>query len=501
MTVYPPAFHIAQAVGNISTYSVCSVPAVLETTRSGSITPTTAAQIWRAMYERGKAQNPPIAAVTAVALGYLSWAVRGGSRLAPLVRGGAGMLYGAAAVLTVGIIPWTLVGMSATNGRLIELAEGKGKGKGREREEREESEVEGLLEKWTGLNAVRAALPLNQFQTTQTFPLAHPPPPKSQTTHRLRLSPRRLLQLQQLSHPTTTANSLALIPVLDLFRPARLSKPVLPTGRKVRGQDLYLAQNEGFSGLSFQSGSNKRKSAGRSKLSRSLSRSLSTKPNTKGKKRDPEATNAPGIARRDPEVIVSVLHRGPNQSENQNQKKKSKNKRKSKQPLPGETESERENGKEKEKEKEEITFPLDGTTWTASRAPDGSRYRFEMRPTSEHHHTSIALEWERRLPKNASSSAGSSPAGSTTGGNPPANATDGSGKSRFVLCLAESGMRRPWLATLTAKGVRIGAWDRAQRERLCGCIGWREEEADAGFYTLVLTLGVWVGVAEGWVSY
>lgn len=62
-------------------------------------------------------------------------------------------------------------------------------------------------------------------------------------------------------------------------------------------------------------------------------------------------------------------------------------------------------------------------------------------------------------------------------------------------------MRKPWLATLTAKGVRVGAWERAQKERLCGCIGWREEEAEAGFFTLVLTLGVWVGVAEGWVSY
>ena len=103
------------------------------------------------MYERGKAQNPPIAAVTAVALGYLSWAVRAGSRLAPLVRGGAGMLYGAAAVLTVGIIPWTMVGMSVTNGRLIAVADGKGG---------EKKEVEGLLEKWRGLNAVRAALPL-----------------------------------------------------------------------------------------------------------------------------------------------------------------------------------------------------------------------------------------------------------------------------------------------------------------------------------------------------
>ncbi|PLB39874.1 uncharacterized protein BDW47DRAFT_124199 [Aspergillus candidus] len=344
-----------------------------------------------------------------------------------------------------------------------------------------------------------------QFQTTQTFPLAHPPPPKSQTTHRLRLTPRRLLQMQQLSTRSTAINTPALIPVLDLFRPARLSKPILPTGRKVRGQDLYLAQNEGFSGLSYSSGSNspaKRKAAGRSKLSRSLSRSLTTK-STSGKNKDknkkkvtePTDGTETAIARPGPEVIVSVLHRGPNQSQTQKKNKNKKDTSKSPKQSPAE---EKEN--EKEKEKEEISFPLDGTTWTASRSPDGSKYRFEMRPTSEHHHTSIALEWERRLPKNASS-AGSSPAGSTTGGNPTANATDGNNKSRFVLCLAESGMRKPWLATLTAKGVRIGSWDRAQRERLCGCVGWREEEADAGFYTLVLTLGVWVGVAEGWVSY
>lgn len=68
-------------------------------------------------------------------------------------------LYGLAALLTVGIAPYTLVIMKGTNGRLIAKSEEKetvreGKTGG------EEGEVRGLLESWARLNAVRSLLPL-----------------------------------------------------------------------------------------------------------------------------------------------------------------------------------------------------------------------------------------------------------------------------------------------------------------------------------------------------
>jgi hypothetical protein len=61
-------------------------------------------------------------------------------------------MYGMAAVLTVGIVPWTILAMSGTNERLIAVAEGKGK--------EDEGEVGVLLGRWTALNGVRSLFPL-----------------------------------------------------------------------------------------------------------------------------------------------------------------------------------------------------------------------------------------------------------------------------------------------------------------------------------------------------
>lgn len=71
------------------------------------------------------------------------------------------MLYGLAAVLTMGIAPFTALVMSGTNERLIVLSEGKGAGVGgKEKEDVQGKEVRGLLEGWGRLNAVRSLLPL-----------------------------------------------------------------------------------------------------------------------------------------------------------------------------------------------------------------------------------------------------------------------------------------------------------------------------------------------------
>ena len=66
-------------------------------------------------------------------------------------------LYGTAALLTIGIVPWTLLVMSETNRKLIAKAGEKGdlKGSGVGDEE-----VRGLLRKWTTLNGIRSVLPL-----------------------------------------------------------------------------------------------------------------------------------------------------------------------------------------------------------------------------------------------------------------------------------------------------------------------------------------------------
>lgn len=71
-------------------------------------------------------------------------------------------LYYVAAVLTVGIAPFTLGVMWPTNTKLKEYAEKEEGGESKEEGEEvlEAVEVQGLLKKWSNLNAVRGALPL-----------------------------------------------------------------------------------------------------------------------------------------------------------------------------------------------------------------------------------------------------------------------------------------------------------------------------------------------------
>ena len=106
------------------------------------------------MYEAGKTQNPPVAATTASAFAYVAWSARQSpSRFASAAYSGFGM-YAAAAVLTLGIVPYTVATMSHVNDTLLELTDRK------EDLWTSRVEVEGLLGRWTTLNWVRSLLPL-----------------------------------------------------------------------------------------------------------------------------------------------------------------------------------------------------------------------------------------------------------------------------------------------------------------------------------------------------
>ncbi|GES62361.1 hypothetical protein AFLA70_141g002511 [Aspergillus terreus] len=79
---------------------------------------------------------------------------------------------------------------------------------------------------------------------SQIFPLAHPPPKPPQ---RLRLTPRLVLQIQQLASSTGRA-----VPVLEVLRPSRLGR-TLAVGAgagaarvKLSSRGLYIAQSEPF---------------------------------------------------------------------------------------------------------------------------------------------------------------------------------------------------------------------------------------------------------------
>jgi len=102
---------------------------------------------WLRMYSIGKAQNPPIAAAAAASFLYLAYVV-------PLRSQAA--VYVAAAVSTLGIVPWTLVAMVKVNSQLA--AKAKEEVVAEAKDDRVQS-VE-LIRKWGVLNLVRSAFPL-----------------------------------------------------------------------------------------------------------------------------------------------------------------------------------------------------------------------------------------------------------------------------------------------------------------------------------------------------
>ncbi|KAH7348571.1 hypothetical protein BKA65DRAFT_594371 [Rhexocercosporidium sp. MPI-PUGE-AT-0058] len=140
--------------GNIASLSLITIPTLLNSqtqsqsqSQSTPLSSRTLALQWRHTYELGKAQNRPISAVIASSFAYLAFKSRtGGPR-------NVVAMYGLAALLTVGIAPFTVLVMRGVNESLIGLSEGDGK-------DREgEDEVRGLLERWARLNGVRSLLP------------------------------------------------------------------------------------------------------------------------------------------------------------------------------------------------------------------------------------------------------------------------------------------------------------------------------------------------------
>ncbi|KAL4865292.1 hypothetical protein BDV12DRAFT_174924 [Aspergillus spectabilis] len=164
MAQYPPGIRAAQVVGltgaawlagNIAGYSLISIPCLLKSHTEHQAPLSLIVKQWRDMYEAGKAQNPPIAAVTAAAFAYLAWSVHNNVAVAALAPRNAVALYSAAAALTVGIVPWTLAAMKPTNGKLLERAGGVWV-----EDEKAKEEVEGLIGRWIVLNTIRGVLPL-----------------------------------------------------------------------------------------------------------------------------------------------------------------------------------------------------------------------------------------------------------------------------------------------------------------------------------------------------
>jgi hypothetical protein len=138
--------------GSILAISYLSVPSFLL-----APSPILARQ-WQLCFDRGKIINPAIALVSAVTYAWLSYKLYG------TLNHPKAEIYAISAILTLGIVPYTIIGMMPTNKKLLKKCE-EMKGMSVEEKATEVGFARGestkeLVDRWGMLNLGRGALPL-----------------------------------------------------------------------------------------------------------------------------------------------------------------------------------------------------------------------------------------------------------------------------------------------------------------------------------------------------
>ena len=132
-----------QLQGSIAAMSTIMMPSLLSSPASADVL----AKQWLQGFTRGKALGPSLAGLSLAVYSYLAYDAR--------AKGDAKWLaWAAAGVLTISIVPFTLVFMDTTNQALIAAATG---GSSKSLASGATSE---LVTKWKHLNLVRSVLPL-----------------------------------------------------------------------------------------------------------------------------------------------------------------------------------------------------------------------------------------------------------------------------------------------------------------------------------------------------
>ncbi|PYI03697.1 hypothetical protein BO78DRAFT_399553 [Aspergillus sclerotiicarbonarius CBS 121057] len=300
----------------------------------------------------------------------------------------------------------------------------------------------------------------------QTFPLAHPPP---KFTPRLRFLPRLLLQIQQLS-----STSHRVLPILDIYQPPIQGKHLPNCPRKLHARDIYVLQSDAYTNLPAP---------------RPGTRAGSEEGNA-----NPKSENYPTTAG----VIYFSSSSSSSCKRQQSQNQTGENASASASTSAGEA--------------DEIFFPSTQQSWIVNKTPKGYKFTSVAKDGTGTKSTSTTtLEWRKRCPGgrrpvSASGSGSTDSEATSTTNNENGKACEGEEKQkedeknpRFVLSGVSGGadrVRRSGLAGLEKKGLRIGGWEARQRRFL-------EEELGLGtgeeVYTVILTLGVYVGRAEGWM--
>ncbi|KAJ8076302.1 hypothetical protein PM082_000722 [Marasmius tenuissimus] len=134
--------------GSIISISTVSAPALI--VPGAFYFPNQVAQQWKALYTRGASTMPPLAILSSSAYFYLAYKLSNWST-------GMTRKYIVAGLLTIGIVPYTLLVMAKTNEKLSAKAVDVPTEKS---EVADGPEVKDLVESWTTMNFVRGVLPL-----------------------------------------------------------------------------------------------------------------------------------------------------------------------------------------------------------------------------------------------------------------------------------------------------------------------------------------------------
>ncbi|RAH51486.1 uncharacterized protein BO95DRAFT_437664 [Aspergillus brunneoviolaceus CBS 621.78] len=318
----------------------------------------------------------------------------------------------------------------------------------------------------------------------QVFPFAHPPP---KSTSCFRFTSRLLLQIQQLLSASRA------LPILEIYRPSSLGKSIPGCPSKVHSQDLYVVQSDAYQNLPAscsQSPSTDSPVVGVIYTNYCSSSSSST--NHKPASSPPSSSTSTSATTKSP----------PNNNSNNNNA---------------------------------IYLPQLQLTLLASRTSRGG-YIFQVLPSSSSSPKppqKLTLELAKKKPKHKTppprssattrthrSSASTTPddddndeecdnvepknqdpasfllgiRGSTTSTASASPVDPNSGDS------TRRSPRRPWLAGLSHKGIKVlrGEQQDQLRRRVLAAVGVGEERVDV-LYTITLLVGIYAARMEGWV--
>jgi hypothetical protein len=140
--------------GKTIAHGLVTVPALLLARSEDGLSSGAILKVWRRMYQRGHAHSPKIAILTSSAFTYLAW------RASQTTGGRVPMLlFGTAASLVTGIVPFTLVFMLPINDALMVRTAEKDISSDPP-EKPEQKTTEEVLTRWAVLSGIRSLLPL-----------------------------------------------------------------------------------------------------------------------------------------------------------------------------------------------------------------------------------------------------------------------------------------------------------------------------------------------------